>query len=110
MGVNAFGLALSQSFVTTPSPFSFSTLPSPMTTAAMCESGARSPLAETVPKRGTAGVTLLLSMSIKVSTSTGRATLWPRASDAARISIVARTTVFGANAPTPAQCERIRLR
>ena len=84
--------------------------PSPNTTRPRCDSGARSPEDPQLPRLGTRGVTPRSSIVSSVSTSSGVHPDAPRASAFARNSIIARTTSSGASGPTPAACERIRLR
>ncbi len=84
--------------------------PSPSITAAMCASGARSPLAPTDPWTGTTGTTPAASIPCRSSTSSQRTPDAPRPSDTSFSAIISRTTAPGVAAPTPAQCDRIRFR
>ena len=72
-------------------------------------SGARSPLAPTLPCSGTSGTIPALSIATSASTSSGRTPLVGRSSTLARSSMTARTTPGASGAPTPAAWLRIRL-
>ncbi len=84
--------------------------PSPMSTSAMCASGARSPDAPRLPREGTTGCTAAFNMPMSSSTTSTRTPDRPTASAFARRTSIARTTSSGRGAPTPAACERTRLR
>ncbi len=84
--------------------------PAPIITAAMWASGARSPEAPTEPCAGTTGVTPCASMPSRSATTSHRTPDAPRPSDRSFSAIISRTTPRGTGAPTPQQCDRIRLR
>ena len=90
-------------------PFSSKHSPSPMSASAKCASGARSPLAPTLPWDGTIGVTPRLSISQRVSMVTGRTPELPFANEFARSSIMARVSATESGSPTPTAWERTRL-
>ncbi len=88
----------------------YSACPAPSIAAAMCASGARSPEAPTEPWTGTTGVTARSSIPCSSSTSSQRTPEAPRPSETSFSAIISRTTAPGVGAPTPEQCDRIRLR
>ena len=75
----------------------------------MCDSGARSPEAPTEPWLGTYGTSPALWTASSVSITTGRTPENPRARLAAFSASISRTTSGCSGAPTPTECERIRL-
>ena len=103
-GANANGArpAASSAWRAGPVPPSLRTSPSPIKASAMWLSGARSPLAPTLPCSGTIGTTPALSNATRASTSSGRTPLVGRRSTLARSNMTARTTGAGSGAPTPA--------
>ncbi len=84
--------------------------PSPISTSAQCESGARSPLQPSEPYSCTFGVMPALSSAAMVSATTGRIPVRPDASVLRRRNISARTTSRSTGSPMPAACERISER
>ena len=80
---------------------------SQVATAAMVARGTRSPLAPREPFSGTKGVTPLLSIFIRVSTTTGRIPEGPPAMVLARITIMARTIGSANGLPIPATSARM---
>ena len=85
--------------------------PSPMSTSAMCASGARSPDAPRLPRDGTTGWTAALSIATSSSTRSART---PEQAD--RQGVRAQERAWrarprpGSGSPTPAAWERTRLR
>ena len=84
--------------------------PSPMSTSAQCDRGARSPLQPSEPNSCTTGVMPAFSRAAIVSATTGRTPVRPLVSVFRRSSISARTTSRSTGAPIPAACERISER
>jgi hypothetical protein len=76
----------------------------------MWASGARSPDAPTEPWFGTTGVTPFASMSCNCSITRQRTPDAPRPSERSFSVIISRAMWAGMASPTPAQCDRIRLR
>ena len=76
----------------------------------MCARGARSPEAPTEPWIGTTGTTPRSSIACRSATSSQRTPEAPRPSETSFSAIISRTIGAGVGSPTPAQCERIRLR
>ena len=101
--------ARAQRFRAGQAPAVESASPSPISTSAMCASGARSPLAPTLPREGTSGVTPAFNRSQSRSAMTGRMPEKPLASTFARISIMPRTASTLSGSPTPQACERSRF-
>ena len=75
--------------------------PSPISESARCASGARSPLAPTLPCSGTGGHSPALSIAASSSARSGRAPEYPFVMTFARSSIIARTSRSGSRSPTP---------
>ena len=84
--------------------------PSPMSTADMCASGARSPDAPTEPCCGTTGITPRIGISCRSLISSQRTPEAPRPNETSFNAIIILTTEFGVSSPTPPQWERMRLR
>ena len=84
--------------------------PSPIITALMWASGARSPDAPTEPCAGTSGTTPRASMPSSNSTSDQRTPEAPRPNEASLSAIIRRTIGAGVGSPTPAEWERTRFR
>ena len=84
--------------------------PSPISTIAQWESGARSPEQPSEPYSWTIGVMWAFSSASIVSTTTGRTPVRPEARVRARSSMRARTTSVSTSGPVPAAWERIRER
>ena len=82
---------------------------SPASTAAMYDSGVRSPLAPTDPSAGMRGRICLSSSSTSRSRISGRTPEWPRASDARRAATTAAVSSSPSGAPVPAPWKRNRL-
>ena len=82
-------------------PFSSRHSPSPISASARCPSGARSPLAPTLPCDGTIGVTPRFSISQIVSITALRTPECPLESEFARNSIMARVSAAERGSPTP---------
>ncbi len=85
-------------------------VPSPISTSAQCDKGARSPLQPSEPYSSTFGVMPALSIAAMVSTTTGRTPVRPDARVLSRRNTSARTTSRSTGAPMPAACERISER
>ena len=84
--------------------------PSPIKTAVMCASGARSPDAPTDPCDGITGVTPFFSKAPICSITSQRTPEAPLPKESI-FSVITRRTMFcGRGSPTPQQWERIRLR
>src|SRR5437868_5397474 len=77
---------------------------------ARCDSGARSPLAPTEPRRGTTGTTPALSIAANASSVPTRMPEWPCISVFTRITSIARTTGAGNGSPTQTAWVTTRLR
>ena len=92
-----------------PATPSRSSSPSPMSESARCASGARSPLAPTLPCSGTGGCSPAFSMATSSSGSAAREPEKPLASTLARSSIIARTSHSGSRSPTPDAWLRTRF-
>ncbi len=84
--------------------------PSPISTAARCASGARSPEAPTEPCAGMHGTTPALASATSASMTLQRTPEWPRASDAALSATTSRTTASSSSAPVPAECDSTSAR
>ena len=84
--------------------------PSPIITAAICASGAKSPDAPTDPWLGMTGVTPLASIASMISTVDITTPDAPRPSDNSFSTIINRVVAVSNGSPTPQQCDRIRLR
>ncbi|CAB4651528.1 unannotated protein [freshwater metagenome] len=84
--------------------------PSPISTSAQWESGAKSPLQPSEPNSRTTGVMPAFNTAAIVVATTGRTPVRPEASVFRRSVISARTTSRSTGAPTPAACERMRER
>ena len=84
--------------------------PSPISTHAMCASGARSPEAPTEPLAGITGSTLALASASRASAISGRMPECPRARLTALVARISRTTASGSASPVPTLCESTRLR
>jgi hypothetical protein len=84
--------------------------PSPISTQAMCASGARSPEAPTEPLHGMLGTTPALNSASSASTSAGRTPEWPRARLTALVASTMRTTGAASGTPVPTLCDSTRLR
>ena len=84
--------------------------PSPMSTRAQCESGARSPLQPRLPYSCTTGVMPALSSAAIVWAVTGRAPVRPEQSVLSLSSMSARTTSRSTSGPQPAACDRMSER
>ena len=87
-----------------------SAMPSPIITAAICASGARSPEAPTEPCAGITGVTPRSSIASSSAITSHRTPDAPRPSERSFSTIISRATLRGIASPTPQQCDRIRLR
>ena len=92
-------------------PFNFppQTSPSPIKAKVRCESGARSPLAPTLPWLGIIGITSAFKNSIIFSTTSTRTPLCPRAKVFARKIIIPFDCSRVNGSPMPTECERIRF-
>jgi hypothetical protein len=84
--------------------------PSPISTQAMCASGAKSPEAPTEPLAGITGSTLALASASNASAISGRMPECPRARLMALVARISRTTASGSASPVPTLCESTRLR
>ena len=84
--------------------------PTPIMTAVMCASGARSPDAPTEPCAGTTGMTPFASMPSSSASVAGRTPDAPWARLASFSAIISRATGTGIGSPTPAACESTMLR
>lgn len=84
--------------------------PSPISTSAQCESGARSPEQPSEPYSRTTGVMPALRIAAIVSATSGRTPVRPEASVFIRRNISARVTSRSTAGPMPAACERTRER
>mgnify|MGYP006168103737 CR=1 FL=1 len=91
-------------------PVGVSASPTPIITAVMCDSGARSPEAPTEPCAGTTGMTPRASMASSRASVAGRMPEAPWARLASLSAIISRTTAMGIGSPTPAACESTILR
>ena len=76
--------------------------PTPIITAVMCDSGARSPDAPTEPCAGTTGMTSFASIASSSATVSGRTPDAPCARLASFSAIISRAIATGIGSPTPA--------
>ena len=83
---------------------------SPIMTAVICASGARSPDAPTDPCCGTSGYMPRASMAWSCSMISRRTPEAPRPNEMIFNAIINRTIGSGVGAPTPQQCDTMRLR
>ena len=82
---------------------------SPISASAMCASCTRSPLAPTLPWRGTSGYISLLRKSASIRTTSGCTPDLALRNVCSRASIAARTQMSGSVSPAPQLCERMML-
>ena len=82
---------------------------SPISASAICASCTKSPLAPTLPWRGTSGYISLLRKSARIRTTSGCTPDLALRKVCRRASMAARTQMSGSVSPAPQLCERMML-